>query len=189
MNARLKILLLLAFSSFMLVTTNDMILRISVIFIVSLVFIYRVHYKLFEWIRPMILVFVLIIFIQYATFPGGAFTTTGLYWGFVFSLRLFTMIAAVFLLVYTTPMSKLAEAFSFLPGSLSQIFVLSLALVPGVGDLAGNIVRSQKSRGMNFRSPNIFTTYMPVLVPLFGKTLYKSEKMSLAMQARGYGKD
>jgi energy-coupling factor transporter transmembrane protein EcfT len=86
-------------------------------------------------------------------------------------------------------MSRLAEAFSFLPGSLSQIFVLSLALVPGVGDLAGNIVRSQKARGMNFRSPNIFTTYMPVLVPLFGKTLYKSEKMSLAMQARGYGKD
>jgi energy-coupling factor transport system permease protein len=83
-------------------------------------------------------------------------------------------------------MSRMPEAFSFLPGSLRHVFVLSLALIPQVTELAGKVIAAQKARGLSFRTPNIARTYAPVMVPIFAKMLEKSERMALAMEARGF---
>jgi energy-coupling factor transporter transmembrane protein EcfT len=94
---------------------------------------------------------------------------------------------AVFVFAETTPPGQMSYAFGFLPFSISQVLTLSLMMLPGVVALVRNIVTAQKARGMSFRSPNVLRTYLPVMVPLFGKMLYRSEKMGLAMKARGYG--
>ncbi len=187
MNARIKLLFLLAFSSAMLMVTEFYVILAMSVITISLIFAFRVRRSFLPWAKPLLLVFAAIVLLQYLTFPPAPFSPAGLLWGAVFSLRLFVLVSAVFLFVHTTPMSRIAGAFSFLPGGVSQVFVLSLGLLPNITQLAGNIMRSQKARGVNFRSPNIMDTYMPVMVPLFGKTLQKSEKMALAMQARGYG--
>jgi energy-coupling factor transporter transmembrane protein EcfT len=186
MNTRLKLVLLLLFSSSMILLTNLALLSASAALLASLILAYRVQRAFLPWIKPVFLVFVVITMMHYFTFPPAPMSPAALSWGLIFSLRLFTLISAVFLFVHTTPMSRISEAFSFMPGHLSQVFVLALALVPNIARLAGDIMNSQRSRGVNFRSPRITDTYMPLMVPLFGKTLQKSEKMALAMQARGY---
>lgn len=187
MKAALKLILLLAFSSSILLIPDLNFLRISFIALSMMVIIYNLQSRFVEWLKPMILIFSIIIIVQFATFPAAPFTAEAFIWGLVFSMRLFTLVTAVFMFVHTTPMSRIADAFSFLPGSIPQVFTLAIGMLPNITELSGKIMNSQKARGVNFRSPNVTKTYMPVMVPLFGKTLYKSEKMALAMQARGYG--
>ena len=38
---------------------------------------------------------------------------------------------------------------------------------------------------LDFRTINLLKVYPPLLVPLFAKSIERSEKMALAMQARG----
>ncbi len=189
MNPKLKLFLLVIASTSMIFFVNLAFMAVSAIVLVSLLFGFRLHSRFVPWIKPMTFVFVLIIVVQALTFNGIMFSVAGLYYGILFSLRILILASLVFLFVETTPPSSLAKAFDFLPESVSMTLILALSLVPGVSDLAANIMNAQRSRAMNFRSPNIFSTYFPVLIPLFGKMLYRSEKMALAMQARGYGKE
>ena len=62
-------------------------------------------------------------------------------------------------------------------------------MLPNVSLLASKVMNAQKARGLNFRSPNVTRTYFPVMVPLLAKTLERSEKMALAMEARGFGNE
>ena len=117
------------------------------------------------------------------------FSVLGLMDGVNFSLRIYALILSVFLMVNTTQTSRLAEAFFFLPRDLRQILVISLTMLPNVSLLASKVMNAQKARGLNFRSPNVTRTYFPVMVPLLAKTLERSEKMALAMEARGFGNE
>jgi len=171
----------------MLLYTNLMFLRITLIALVGTIIALRLNRRFVPWVKPLVLAFVVIILLQTMTFNGVFLSLEGIYYGFLFSLRLFILASLIFIFVETTPASNLAEAFNFLPKDISQVLVLAMALIPSVTDLSEKVINAQKSRALSFRTPNIFRTYFPVLVPIFAKMLYRSEHMSLAMQARGYG--
>ncbi len=187
MNPKIKLFSLVALSSMMIIFPEHLFIVAVAVLSVAFIFIKRVHMRFMPWLKPIFIVFLMIIAFQSIAVSGLIFSLEGAYFGLLFSLRILALISLVFLFVETTPASELSGAFSFLPRDISQILMLSLSMVPGVAVLGENIINSQKARGMNFMNPNIFRTYFPVLVPLFAKTLYRSEKMSLAMQARGYG--
>jgi energy-coupling factor transport system permease protein len=186
---RPKIKLLVLASSLMLFFTN----LYSVVFVAAasllLVLVLGLWGRFLPWLRPLVIVFVIIVILQSFTYAGIGFSIAGLYNGLFFSVRLFSLLTLVFLFVQTTSPGRLAEAFGFLPGAVSQVLVMALSLIPNVARLAESIMNAQKCRGLNFRSLNITRTYFPLLVPLFAKTLDRSEKMALAMQARGFDSD
>ena len=186
MNPKIKLLALVLTSTAMLLFPNPSLLIILLIATSSMIFFYRIHREFALWLKPLSIVFILIVVLQSFTFGGIGFSFAGLYSGVFYSARLFVLITLVFVFVQTTGLSGLASAFGFLPGTISQVLVLALGLIPTVTDLTQKILNAQKSRGLSFRSPNIFRTYFPILVPLFAKTLDRSERMALAMKARGY---
>lgn len=186
MNPKLKLLLLILASSSMLIFTNFIFIGAIAIAAFIMLFAKGIQEKLIPWIKPLLLVFLAVVLLQSLTFSGFGFSLEGFYWGILYATRLLTLITLVFLFVQTTTISQLVEAFNFLPATILQILILTLSLLPNMTDLTGKIVNAQKSRGLNFKSFNIFKTYFSILIPLFAKTLYRSEKMALAMQARGF---
>ena len=185
MNSKIKLGLIIAFTSIMLLIQEPFIL--SLISVLMLIFSAKAGLmkKIFEWIKPLIAVFFLILLLQSFTYSGLGFSAAGFFWGITIALRLVSIILAIFMFVYTTKPRDIALAFSFLPRPMPFIMTLSLGLVPGVKREYMNIINSQKTRGLSFRSLNISRTYLPVLVPLFAKTLDKSQRMALAMETRG----
>ena len=186
MNPKLKLLALILTSTAMLLFPEPALILIVLVGSFSMTIISRTHREFAVWLKPLSLVFMLIVVIQAFTFGGLGFSVAGLYFGLLYSARLFSLITLVFVFVQTTGLGGMASAFDFLPGTISQVLVLALGLIPTVTDLTQKILNAQRSRGLSFRSPNILRTYFPILVPLFAKTLDRSERMALAMQARGY---
>jgi energy-coupling factor transport system permease protein len=102
------------------------------------------------------------------------------------SLRLFVVLSVVFAFVSTTSVKDLFESFSFLPNELALILMLAFSFLPSVKDETLKIINAQKSRGLNFKTLNFFRTYFPIMIPLFSKTLDKSNHLALAMESRGF---
>jgi len=186
MSPKLKLLVLILISSGMLIFTNFILIIIITISAFIILFTRGIQGKFTSWVKPLFLVFLLVVLLQSFTFSGFGFSLEGFYSGVLYAMRLLMLTTLVFLFVQTTRVGGLAEAFDFMPTSISQVLVLALSLLPNMTELIKQIVNAQKSRGLNFRSPNIFRTYFPILIPLFAKTLYRSEHMALAMQARGF---
>ena len=186
MNLKLKLLILIIASSSMLIFANFILIVTIATIAFTLLIINKLQEKFIPWIKPLLLVFLIVIFLQSLTFSGLGLSLAGFYWGILYASRLLTLVTLVFLFVQTITISQLAETFNFLPVTLSQILILTLSLLPNMTELTEKIVNAQRARGLNFKSFNIFKTYFPILIPLFAKTLYRSEKMALAMQARGF---
>jgi len=186
MRPKLKLLLILLIAAGIFAFTEPFIILAASAAAVSLIFAFRLQRNYFLWVKPLSLMAAAIILLQSFPPPIFAFSAQGVFFGILYAARFVTLLALIAIFVHTTGMSRLAEAFDFLPGSISQTMVLTLALLPRLSDLTEKIINAQKSRGHSFRSANIFRTYFPVLVPLFAKTLERSERMALAMQARGY---
>jgi len=186
MNPKIKLLSLILLSSMMLFFTNFIFISILAVSALILIFIFGAQENFVKWVKPLLFVFIIVVLLNTFTFSGLFGSIVGFQFGVLYALRLFVLMTLVFLFVQTTSVSGLGKAFDFMPRSISQVLVLTLALIPQVTELTEKILNAQKSRGLNFRSPNIFRTYFPVLVPLFAKTLDRSEHMALAMQARGF---
>lgn len=188
LNSKIKLLILVAVSSFMIFFTNIVTVGIIAIISVILVFITGTKSKFFAWIKPLSLGFVMILLFHTFYFSGIGFSYIGLYSGLLYALRVVSLIILVFLFSGTTSLERMANAFAFLPESVQMVLVLALSLLPKTMELATNIINAQKSRGLNFKAFNISRTYFPILVPLFAQSLKRSEYMSLAMSARGLEK-
>lgn len=187
MNPKIKLFTIVGLTSLSLIVgwNLKLILPIFVGVLVS-VFVFKVYIQLKSWLKFFGFVCLLIVLVQTFTYSGFGFSFQGLIYGLTFSLRFLTIVLLVFLFVQTTPTFKLVEAFDFLPKKFSFMFMLSLTLLPKIKDLVWLIVNAQKVRGLNFKTLNIFNAYLPILVPLFSKTLEKSQQLALAIQTKGY---
>ena len=186
MNPKLKLLFLIIFSTCTLFIT-DLLFMLAVFLTVILgILLLKIHSKLFEWIKPILIICVFVVLIQTFTHTPITFSMEGLLFGITFSIRLLTLLLAVFAFVSTTPPKELLDAFSFLPKDIALMLMLTFRLLPIVKKEIVSIINAQKSRGLNFKTPNIFKTYFPILVPLFAKTLEGSNHLALAMESRGF---
>jgi len=188
MNPKIKLLLLVIFSICLLFIKNLIIIFLIFLGVSINVFVLKIHSKLLEWIKPILIVSVIIVVLQTFTYSPINFTIEGLLFGITISLRLIILLMLVFAFVSTTSTKNLLESFSFLPHELAMMFMIAFRLIPLVKDETIKIINAQKARGLNFRTPNIFKSYFPILVPLFGKMLEGSNRLAFAMESRGFDK-
>ena len=186
MNPKLKVLLLIIFSTCTLFITDLFYMLIVFLSVIFSIFLLKIHSKLFEWIKPILIICVFIVLIQTFTYTSIAFSIEGLIFGITIALRLLSLLLVVFVFVSTTQPKELLEGFSFLPNGIALMLMLAFRLLPLVKREIVSIVNAQKTRGLNFKTLNIFKTYFPILVPLFARTLEGSNNMALAMESRGF---
>jgi len=186
MDPKIKLFLLIIISTLTLLMNELILIMILFFSVITIVLILRIQSKLFKWIKPILIVCILIILIDTFTYSPIKFTIEGLIFGFKISLRLLTLLIMVFTFISTTTPKQLLESFSFLPRDMALMLTIAFRLLPIVEDGIIKIVNAQKARGLDFKSLNPFKTYFPVLVPLFGKTLEGSYRLALAMESRGF---
>ena len=186
MNPKIKLIFLIIFSISTVFIRNLAIILPLFLSIILIVFLLKLQSKLFEWIKPILLICIFIIFLQTFTYVPIKFSLEGMIFGITISMRLLTLLTVVFTFTFTTSPREILEAFSFLPHEIAIMLMLSLRFIPLVKDEVAKIINAQKSRGLNFRSVNFFKTYFPILVPLFVKTLEGSNHLALAMESRGF---
>ena len=186
MNSKVKLLLLIVISTCVLFIKDFFYISLVLIAIVISVFLLKIHSKLLEWFKPISIICFFIIILNTFTYVPLKFSLEGLMFGITMSLKLFVVLSVVFIFVSTTSVKELFESFSFLPSELALMLMLAFRLLPLVKDETLKIINVQKSRGLNFKSLNFFRTYFPILIPLFSKTLEKSNRLALAMESRGF---
>ncbi len=187
MNPKIKLFMVVGLTSLSLIIGWNLKFILPIFAgVLASIFVYKVYNQLKSWLKFFGFVCLIIILVQTFTYAGFGFSFQGLIYGLTFSLRFLTIVLLVFLFVQTTPTFRLVDTFDFLPKKFSFMFMLSLNLLPKIKDLVWLIVNAQKVRGLNFKTLNIFKVYPPILVPLFSKTLEKSQQLALAMQTKGY---
>lgn len=179
-------MLLIIFSVCIVFVRNLTIIFSLFLSVVFIVFLLKIQSKFFEWIKPILLVGFFVIVLQSFSYIPFEFSIEGIIFGITISIRLITLLTVVFIFTSTTSPKDILEAFSFLPYEVATMLMLSLRFIPLVKDEVTKIINAQKSRGLDFRNPNILKTYFPIFVPLFAKTLEGSNHLALAMESRGF---
>jgi len=167
-------MLLIIFSIFIVFLRDLLIITTLFLGVTLIVFLLRIHSRLFEWIKPILFVCVFIVILQTFTTVPFRFSMEGM------------VLTLVFTFTSTTSSREIIEAFSFLPYEVAIMLMLSLRFIPLIKDEFTKIINAQKARGLDFRSLNFFKTYFPILVPLFVKSLEGSNHLALAMESRGF---
>jgi len=164
---RIKLFLVFLFSNILLFYKEAIYLNI-IFFLLILIYVFiKQKFSVFvTWLRPLFIVTIIIFSIQ-------LLTKEGLVLGLISSLRILSLSSLIFLLIYTTQLSLIIKALSFLPVQVS--YILSLK----------EIVIAQQTRGHKINW-NIFKSYLPILIPLFTKSFIRSEQISISMQTRGF---
>jgi energy-coupling factor transport system permease protein len=186
MNPKIKLLLLIIISTFAIIIRDLFYISLFSIAIIVSIFLLKIYSKLLEWVKPISIICFFIVVLNTFTYIPFKFSLEGLIFGVAISLRLFVVLSLVLAFVSTTSMKELSESFNFLPSELALILMLAFRMLPLVKDETLKIINAQKSRGLNFKSLNFFKTYLPILIPLFSKTLEKSNHLALAMESRGF---
>ena len=126
-------------------------------------------------------------------------TTQGIFTAFFMVLRITMLIMGTFLLTYTTSPIALTDGLETLLGPLKKIrvpvhelaMIMSIALrfIPTLIEETDKIMSSQKARGADFESGNIFQrakALVPILVPLFISAFRRADELAVAMECRCY---
>lgn len=113
------------------------------------------------------------------------------------ALRLFLLVLGTCLLTLTTAPVDLTSAIEsvlkplkvvkFPVESLALVMSIALRFIPTLMNEADRIIKAQKARGADFESRNIFKkakAMLPILIPLLVSSFQRAEELALAMDAR-----
>lgn len=120
----------------------------------------------------------------------GAYTIEGFYMGITNLIRLSTVILTAELFVSTTSPAQLMTGFHKMgvPFNVCFMISMSLQLIPISSREASIINSAQRARGMADKTiVDRFKGLLPMFVPLVVSSLDRMEKMSMALECRGFG--
>ncbi|MBO8166073.1 MAG: energy-coupling factor transporter transmembrane protein EcfT [Kosmotoga sp.] len=210
LDARTKLIGLIGMAviSFFCSTPADFFLFFLYFFV--LVYLSNIHIKHYlRSIRSIWLLLLMVFIFQLFFTPGRillsmgklSITFEGLVGAFTYSARIIGAIMFSTLLSCTTrPLSiaKGIESLMFklkLPKKFSSdtglVFSIALRFIPILSQEMENIMLSQKARGADFESRNLFRrikSSLSVIIPLVVLALRKSEELAVAMDMRYYGR-
>jgi len=121
-----------------------------------------------------------------------AFYLEGLIFGLVIASRFITISLAAMMFFVTTSAYQLSIALNKLGLSFKYAYLVSMGLerLPRTIGIMGEIENAQASRGLDIEGGNIWRkimNVMPVLIPLVISSLREADRMSLALEIRGFG--
>ncbi len=210
LDARLKILLMLAFVVFVFFANNAASFLYLLLIVVILTLLSHISLKIIlKGLKP-------IIFISLFTGLINLFWTTGenevfhfyfirVYeegiWRAIFMIvRIVSLVSGTsILLTYTTSPMDLTDGLEKLLSPLKKIHVpvhefammmsLALRFVPTLIEETEKIINAQKARGADFESGSLLNrakALVPILIPLFISSFSRATELAVAMECRCY---
>ena len=210
MDARVKMLLTIAFIIMLFVGSNWVGLAISVLFLVALYGVAKIPLKLIgKSLKPIlpIILFTAVLNLFFMTgqgtplFSWWIFTVypEGVWYAIMMAVRIVCLIAGTSLLTYTTSPIVLTDAIEqllypfaklHLPvHELAMMMTIALRFIPTLIEETDKIMNAQKARGAQLDSGTLMQrvkALVPVLIPLFISAFRRADELAMAMECRCY---
>lgn len=213
MDARVKIILTMAFIILLFSISGFLPYIIVTGFILVTVFLCKIPLRLFlKGIKPMafILLFTVIlnlfmtdgtpaITVPVADLFTIKITYEGIYSAVFLFLRLLFLIMGTSVLTLTTSPLSLTDGIESLLRPLKKIKVpaheiammmtIAIRFIPTLAEETDKIMKAQMARGADFESGNLLKrakAMVPLLVPLFVSSFRRADELATAMEARCY---
>lgn len=169
--------------------------------IIPLGFIAKLLRQVFQPIKFLYLIFVLLFIIQGLFYPyretvlftlpfGIQVWTEGVLYASIVSSRLLVMMVYGFLFVLTTHPGDLVSALRKLkmPYTFAYVILSTLQMIPRVQSQMTTIVEAQKSRGLETEGNviNRLKSYAPLLGPLFLISVQQAVERAIALESRSF---
>lgn len=122
----------------------------------------------------------------------GPITVESVLYGLGTALKLTTTICASVVYLATTKNEEIATGLIRMgvPYNVAFAFSMALRLVPTFVGAGATIVQAQKSRGLDVESGNLLARmrkYLPLVVPIFASAIRSTNRLSMALEAKGFG--
>ena len=208
LDARSKIVLLLAYIIFIFVCSNYMSLLLITLASLLIILSTKISFKLYLKSMKVILFVVVFTGIMNLFYGSGAVLFE---WGFLkitegginnaifITIRIATLVMISSVLTYTTSPTDLTDAIEKLLKPLSYLHVkvheiammmtIAMRFIPTLVEETDKIMNAQKARGADMESGNIFQrikALIPVLIPLFVSSFRRANDLAMAMECRCY---
>jgi len=210
LDARFKIILMLAFVVFVFFAENLISFAYLLILVILMAVLSRISVKvIFQGLKPivMISIFTAIINLFWSTGEHLVFEwafiriySEGIWRAVYMMIRIVSLVMGTsILLTYTTSPMDLTDALESLLSPLKKIRVpvhefammmsLALRFVPTLIEETEKIINAQKARGADFETGNLLSrakALIPILIPLFISSFSRATDLAVAMECRCY---
>ena len=208
LDARSKIVLLLAFIVFIFAANNYMALMLITMASLLVVLTTRIRFTLYLKSMKVILIVVLFTGILNLFYGNGAvlwewqflkITEGGVNNAVFVTIRIAALMLISSVLTFTTSPSDLTDAIEKLLSPLklfhvkvheiAMMMTIALRFIPVLLDETDKIMNAQKARGADMESGGIMKrlkALIPVLIPLFVSSFRRANDLAMAMECRCY---
>lgn len=209
LDARLKILLTIAFIVMLFVADDIKGLGVGIAFTFITFIISRIPLKMmFKSIRPILIIIIITAMLNLFFVHTGTpliewkfikITDKGVETAVFMVVRILCLIVGTSLLTYTSSPIDLTDAIERLLSPLKKIKVpvhelammmtIALRFIPTLLEETDKITSAQKARGADMETGSIFKrakALIPILIPLFVSSFRHAEELALAMECRCY---
>lgn len=197
LDPRTKLFLFAFFSFASLASTSIIYLSAIFVFVFAVFLLNRLPFReIRNFSRFFILLSMIAIVVQGFFYPLGEAVLSpllplkieGLLFGFAISLRLFTILFSLSMLMLTTKQGDLLHALgNFMPKDIAFSLTIAFRSIPILEEEAKTIIISQEARGLRKAGKKRLAAYFPVIVPLFAKALTRAKYLAMSVEARGFG--
>jgi len=210
-DPRIKILFMIWLIVFIFVSGNAYSLMLSCVFVLAVLFISKVKFKMYlknlKAILP-VLIFTALINVFYSQtgkvlldFWKITITTGGIYRSVFMSLRIILLIFVSSVLTYTTTPNDLTDGIESLLSplkyiglknavhTLAMMMTIALRFIPTLIEEAEKIMNAQKARGADLESGGLIQrvkALIPILIPLLISSVRRASELAEAMECRCY---
>lgn len=209
LDARMKIVLMLAFIVSIFICKNFVSLGLMVAFSLAVVLVSKVPFKMvFKSMKPIaiIVAFTSILNIFYVS--GGTqlvdwkfihISSNGIFTAVFMAVRIICLVVISSMLTYTTTPTMLTDGiekllsplklFKVPVATLAMMMTLALRFIPTLIDEIDRITNAQKARGANLDDGSFIErakALVPIIVPLFVSSIRRAYELADAMDCRCY---
>ena len=212
MDARVKILITLAYIVMLFILDSFAAYVIFTLFTLFIMYISQVPIKfILRGLKPMAMILAFTALFNLFLTPGeqlwginiGSFTLQitkeGVFAGILMLVRLMYLVAVSSMLTLTTSPLMLTDGIEKLLNPLRVIKVpaheiammmtIAIRFIPTLAEETDKIMKAQMARGADFESGNLIKrakSMIPLLVPLFISAFRRADELATAMEARCY---
>lgn len=191
MHATYKLLCLILFSILILITNSLLFMVIMLLFTLLLMLISNVHFKLYFNTLKSVLVFIIFIFIINTIFMVPITTSIMI----ILKLLLLTMYSSILMFTTTTyDISKGLDdilsplkVFKINTTVVSKSISLALSFIPMIFEQGEKILKSQASRGLDFRDSSLknkVKSIVSIIFPLFMLSFKRADAIADSMEVK-----
>jgi energy-coupling factor transport system permease protein len=194
MNPISKILSIFLFLIISFTITNIWLYFLLIILVVIMILISKVPIKLFLNGIKSLKILMLVVFVCDYILSGNLLLSTTIV------LRIIAVVLYTSILTFTTPISEITYGLEKIFAPLNHLKIpvkelalslsLALAFIPSIFEQANKILKSQASRGIDFKYSNMrgkLIALTSMLTPMFILSFKRAENLADAMEVRLYG--